>query len=166
VGELSTRKNLVRTLEAFEQSGLDDHVLVLAGRPGHGHDEIEQAASRLGERVRLVGHVGDSELPALYSAASTLCFATLYEGFGLPILESMRCGTPVMTATVGAAPEVADGHAVLVDPEDTADMAAGMQRAVSLGPEEREAGRLHAETFTWDACASATVRVYEEAVTT
>lgn len=164
VGELSARKNLVRTLEAFEQSGLDDHMLVLAGEPGHQHDEIERAAGRLGDRVRLIGRVGDGDLPALYAGASALCFATLYEGFGLPILESMCCGTPVMTSTVGAAPEVAGGHAVLVDPEDPGEMAAGMRRAVALGRSERDAARRHAEAFTWEACANATVQVYEQAV--
>ena len=163
VGELSARKNLVRTLEAFERCGLDDHVLVLAGEPGHQHDEIDRAVSRLGDRARFVGRIDDRELPALYAGASALCFATLYEGFGLPILESMRCGTPVVTSTVGAAPEVAGGHAVLVDPEDVDALSAGLAKAVTMDASERTAARMHAETFTWDACARATQAVYEEA---
>lgn len=163
VGELSARKNLVRTLEAFEQAGLDDHVLVLAGEPGHQHEEVEHAVSRLGNRARLVGRVSDDELPALYSGASALCFATLYEGFGLPILESMRCGTPVVTSTTGAAPDVAGGHAILVDPEDVESMSAGLEKAVGMDANDRDAACVHAEKFTWEACARATQAVYEEA---
>ena len=164
VGLLCARKNLVRMLDAFERSGLEDHVFVLAGELAYDHEKILAAAARLEGRVVRLGKVADGELPALYAGASALCFPTLYEGFGLPILESMRCETPVLTSTTGAAPEVAGGHALLVNPTDVDAIAQGMARVVALDPPAREAARRHAESFSWESCARATRVVYQEVV--
>ena len=166
IGELSPRKNLQRLVEAFGRSGLaQDLQLVLAGNRTYGTEEIEAAidASGFAQRVLRPGYVADEDLPALYGEARAFCFPSLYEGFGLPILEAMACGTPVVASDRGAAPEVAAGHAVLADPEDTDAIAAALREAVEPSPGLREAARAHAGRFTWERTAQQTLAVYRRA---
>ena len=114
--------------------------------------------------VRWLGHVPDEELARLYRGARCVAYPSLYEGFGIPVLEAMACGTPVVTSRGGATEELADGAAVLVDPRDPAAIAAGIERATWQREELVERGLRRAQAFQWEAIAAATVDVYAEAV--
>ncbi len=167
VGEISRRKNVARLLAAYAASSVrHDLPLVLAGALASGAEgELALlAAPELARRVHVQGYLPDEHLPPLYAGAAAFVFPTLYEGFGLPLLEAMASGVPVVAGNVGSAPEVAAGHAVLVDPYDPASIAAGMERALALSPQAREAARRHAAGFTWERCARETRAVYLHAL--
>jgi glycosyltransferase involved in cell wall biosynthesis len=149
VGTLEPRKNLPRVVLAAERAGVDVRVV---GAPGWGDIDVESE-----------GFVSDDELARLYRGSLCLVYPSLYEGFGLPVLEAMACGTPVVTSASGALAELADGAAVLVDPRDVEAIAAGIREAVSRREELRAAGLERARTFTWEAAAGATADVYREA---
>jgi glycosyltransferase involved in cell wall biosynthesis len=158
VASLERNKNLPRLLQAFAQARPrqgEPWQLVLVGRPGGGTAELQVTIARLGlqEQVVLTGFVPDADLPALYGAAAVFAFVSLCEGFGLPPLEAMACGTPVLTANVDSLPVVAGAAAVLVDPQEVTDIARGLaelmndpQRRRALG----EAGRQRAQAFSWE----------------
>jgi alpha-1,3-rhamnosyl/mannosyltransferase len=110
-----------------------------------------------------LGTVSDLELAALYRGARCLVYPSLYEGFGIPVLEGMACGTPVVTSAGGATEEVAGGAAVLVDPHDVAAIAAGIEEAETRRDELRGRGLERAAGFTWERVAAETRRVYEAA---
>lgn len=156
VGTLQPRKNLVRLIGAFETIADDDSELklVLAGRRGWKIDEIDQtiAASRHRDRIVLPGHVPDGDLPALYSAATVVALISLYEGFGLPALEAMACGTPVLVSNRGSLPEVAGNAALIVDPLDVNAIVAGLRRLLDSTERNRlvALGRQRAAEFTWN----------------
>ena len=116
-----------------------------------------------GEQVRLLGEVGDTELATLYRGAACVAYVSLYEGFGLPVLEALACGAPVVTARGGACEEVAAGAAELVDPLDPDDIAAGLRRAAGSRGELRALGLARARELTWERTARETLAVYEEA---
>ena len=171
LGTLQPRKNLARTLAAFEElvaRGLP-HQLVLAGRQGWLADPIFAAIARPDSpahgRVTLTGYLADDDLPIVYTGAEALVFPSLYEGFGLPAIEAMACGTPVLTSTTSSMPEVAGDAALLVDPLDTAAIAAGIAR-IATDPALRatlhERGLAHAAAFTWRRAAEQTLAVLEE----
>ena len=149
VGTLEPRKNLPRVILAAERAELDVRVV---GAPGWGDVEVES-----------LGFVDDDELARLYRGAAALVYTSLYEGFGLPVLEAMASGTPVVTSVGSAPAELADGAAVLVDPMDVEAIAAGIQEAVARRQELRAAGLERAKGFTWEAAAKATAEVYREA---
>ena len=126
-----------------------------------GEDTLEAIQQcRLGQRVRLLGYVPDKDLPALYAGAACFVFPTLYEGFGMPILEAMAAGTPVLTSTTGAAPEISGGLAVSVDPYDVAAIAEGIDRALETPATVIAQAQEHARAFTWERCASKTLAIY------
>jgi glycosyltransferase involved in cell wall biosynthesis len=154
VGTLEPRKNLERLVQAAARVGVE---LRVAGARGWGGVEARGAG------VRWLGHVPDTELARLYRGALCLAYPSLYEGFGLPVLEAMACGTAVVTSAVGATAEVADGAAVLVDPYDVEAIAAGIEEAVSRRQELSARGLERAREFSWPATADATLAVYEEA---
>jgi glycosyltransferase involved in cell wall biosynthesis len=147
VGTLAPRKNLARTIEAARRIGVE---LRVVGAEGWGGVEAR------GAHVRWLGRVDDAELARLYRGARCVVYASLYEGFGLPVLEAIACGTPVVTSRGGATEEAAGGRATLVDPLDVEAIAAGIAAARRPDP-------AYAQAFTWDAAAERTRSVYEEA---
>ena len=153
VGTLEPRKNLSRLAEATRRLGVE---LRVVGAPGWGHVE-------LGEGVRRLGRVPDEELARLYRGARCLAYPSLYEGFGIPIVEAMASGTPVVTSRGAATEEVAGGAAVLVDPLDPAAIAAGIEEAEARRDELVRAGLVRARDFGWKDVARRTVAVYREA---
>ncbi len=156
VGTLEPRKNLDRLVGAFERAGLNGTRLLVTGARGWG--TVESA----GKSVQWLGFVPDEELARLYRGARCVAYISAYEGFGLPVLEAMACGAPVVAARTGAAPEVADKAAVLVDPLDGDSIAAGLVEAIRRADELRERGLKRARDFDWQRVADATVEVYRE----
>ena len=156
VGTLEPRKNLERLVSAI---AMDPSLppLVVAGLDGWGEmGEVRNAD------VRFIGYVDDWNLPALYAQASALCYPSLWEGFGLPILEAMSHGTPVVTSRGTSTEEVAGGAAVLVDPTSTDDILRGVREALSNTGELSGRGIERAGVSTWAATAAATAAVYDE----
>ena len=151
VGTLEPRKNLAAAQRAAERLGVE---LRVAGARGWGDVQVDG----------WLGRVSDEELAALYRGARCLVYPSLYEGFGIPVLEAMACGTPVVTSTGGATEEVAGGAAVLVDPHDPAVIADGIEEAAARRDELRALGLERAAGFTWERVAAETWAVYEEAV--
>jgi glycosyltransferase involved in cell wall biosynthesis len=155
VGTLEPRKNLQRLVEAARRSDVE---LRVVGARGWGGVEVG------GNGVRWLGEVGDAELARLYRGARCVAYPSLYEGFGIPVLEAMACGAPVVTSRGTAMEEVADGAAILVDAHDPAEIAAGIERAVAERDRLVPRGLERARAFRWDAIAAATVGVYREAI--
>jgi len=115
--------------------------------------------------VVFTGYVSQEKLPCLYRNADLFVFPSLYEGFGLPVLEAMACGTPVITSNTSSLPEVAGDAAVLVDPYSVEDIADAMERVLTdpdLRTELSRKGKERAKQFTWEKCARETLKVYEE----
>ena len=154
VGTLEPRKNLVRTIDATARLGIE---LRVVGAKGWGGVEAR------GGHVRWLGEVSDEELARQYRGALCLAYPSLYEGFGIPVLEAMACGTAVVTSAGGATAEVAGGAAVLVDPLDTAMIAAGIEQAIATCDALRGLGLERARAFSWDESARLTVEAYREA---
>jgi glycosyltransferase involved in cell wall biosynthesis len=167
VGTLEPRKNLIRLIRAYRRAaaaGLP-HALVLAGPVGWHHEPILAEASR-GSRgsVILTGPTRDDrELDALYRGAALFCYPSLYEGFGLPVLEAMARGLPCVLSTSSSLPEVAGDAALLVDPRSTAGLADAIQRVAGdaeLAGRLRTLGAERAATFSWATTAEKTLEVY------
>ncbi len=161
----------MRTLEAFSRIRNLPEVagvrFVLAGKPGAGGEEVFRAVERLDMkgRVQAAGYVDFDDLPFLYSGAEIFLFPSLYEGFGLPVLEAMACGTPVVTSRTTSLPEVAGNAALLVDPEDTDEIAEAMQRFLaraSVRDDYVHRGLARARMFPWEQTARKTLAVYEK----
>ena len=160
VATLEPRKNLRRLVAAMAR--LDDPVpLVVAGASGWG-GVAQDLSGEADERVHFLGHVSTGDLAALVDRAELLAYPSEEEGFGLPVLEAMAAGTPVVTSRGTATEEVAGGAAVLVDPFDIDDIADGITRALADTDRLRAAGTARAAAFTWSATAEATVAVYRE----
>jgi glycosyltransferase involved in cell wall biosynthesis len=158
VGTIQPRKNYPRLIEAFRALDRPDLKLVIAGGRGWLESPLVDLvkSARLEGRVRFLGFVADDDLPALYSAASLFAFPSLYEGFGLPVLEAMACDIPVVTSRVSSLPEVAGDAALLVDPTDVSALGEALARALADTAERRrliEAGRARVRMFTWQSAA-------------
>ena len=172
VGNLHPRKNiprLVRAIAAARRAGAGDLHLVLAGQPWWRTDEIDRAIEQAaaGNWVHFLGYVDDATLLALYSCASVVAYPSLYEGFGLPVLEALACGAVLVASSATSIPEVAGDAAILFDPEDEAAMADAIATAVTDEPTRarlRRAAPLQTARFTWDRCAELTVSAYRAAL--
>lgn len=168
VGTIEPRKNVPGLLQAYRlllDSDVTSEPLVLIGGKGWLYDEIFERVEALGltERVRFLHGVPDADLPGLYNAASLSAIPSFYEGFGLPALEAMSCGTPVVVADRASLPEVVGEAGLLVDPEDPDDIALALKRALtqeSLRVRMRELGLAQAARFTWEETARDTLAVY------
>jgi glycosyltransferase involved in cell wall biosynthesis len=167
VGTIEPRKNLTRLLTAFESlhaEGLTD-ALVLAGRRGWLTGEFDAAleGSPSKQAVIFPGFVADEDLPAVYAGAQALTMPSLYEGFGLPVLEAMACGTPVACSNSSSLPEIAGDAALFFDPTQAEDIAAALRRIVrdpELRNALRDAGLRQAGRFSWERAALETLAVY------
>jgi len=169
VGTLEPRKNLVRLIEAFARLREPALQLVLAGGRGWYDEEVLARVEKLGlqERVIIPGYVPGEELPLWYNSATIFAYLSLYEGFGMPILEAQGCGTPVLASDRSSLPEAAGDGALLVDPYDVAAIAAGLHRLLhdrTLRETLRQRGLNHAARFTWQRTAAKTAAVYRRAL--
>ncbi len=169
VGTIEPRKNISRLVQAFAQlkeRGLT-HKLAIVGQQGWNCAPIFAEVERLGLKQDIIfaGYVPFEDLPALYSAAEMMAFPSLYEGFGLPVIEAMACGTPVVTSNSSSLAEVADGVALLVDPlcvDEIADALYRLHADPALRAELSERGLQRASQFTWEQSARATLDLYEQ----
>jgi len=164
VGTLQPRKNYERLLRAFDRFAIGNptHELVLIGGRGWQAGRLERALRAMRSRasVRVLGYVEDADLPPLYGGAVALAFPSLYEGFGLPALEAMGCGTPVLASNSSSLPEVVADAGLLVDPLDVDAIADGLSRLATDEPLRRELGvrgRARAASFTWERAAQETL---------
>jgi len=175
LGSNKPHKNLVHLIEAWSHvSRFTPHAsritLVIAGAWDPRYPEARQRATALGldEHVRWLGPVPDEDLPALYSGADLFVFLSLYEGFGLPPLEAMACGTPVIASNTSSLPEVVGDAGILVDPHDVAGLVEAIERLLTddhLRAGLRARGLEQAGRFTWEKTARQTLRVYCQAIT-
>jgi glycosyltransferase involved in cell wall biosynthesis len=168
VGSLEPGKNRARLIAAMHalRSRGSALRLVIVGQRAWGYERDFALVRRLGleDRVRFLDYVPPGDLPALYTGAAVFAFPSLYEGFGLPLLEAMACGAPVVTSNVSATAEVAGDAALLVDPRDTEAIAAAIQRIAddgALAADLRARGFRRAAEFSWDRAARDTIAVYE-----
>jgi glycosyltransferase involved in cell wall biosynthesis len=164
VGAVQIRKNVVRLVEAFESLD-EDWRLELAGSSGYGSAEIVARIerSRARDRIRILGYVSPDELAACYARASIFAFPSLDEGFGMPVLEAMAGGVPVLASNRSALPEVAGEAAILVDPQDGDALACGLRSLAAdegLREEWARRGRERVKEFSWDLAAGRTWDVY------
>ena len=169
LGTLQPRKNHRRLLDAFallRHEGIDAH-LVIGGGAGWLAAPFFKSLedSQLQEFVHLPGYIADEDLPALYSAATVFAFPSLYEGFGLPVLEAMACATPVVTSNLSSLPEVAGDAALLVDPRDTEAIGQAIRRVFEdsrLRQELVRKGLEQASRFGWQKAARRLLGLYRQ----
>ncbi len=167
VGDLQPRKNHISLIQAFASfAERHPHRLLIAGRVGWHGNEVRRAAiaSGAGNRIDFLGYVDDAELPALYNGADLSVYPSVYEGFGLPVVEAMACGTPVVASRSTALPEVAGDAAVLADTNNPRDLCVAMESALADAPRLRAAGLARAAQFSWRESARKTVAAYRESV--
>lgn len=168
LGAKEPRKNLPRLIEAFAAlppALRREFQLVVAGAQGWLNDSVHEQVHklRLGPSVRFPGYVDQDDVAALYSLATVFAYPSLVEGFGLPVLEAMACGTPVLTSSVSSLPEVAGDAALLVPPTDVDAIAEGLARLLqdsALRADLAERGGRRAARFSWERCARETLAVY------
>jgi len=169
VGTLEARKNIARLIKAFyklRKQGVS-HKLIIVGKRGWKYKEIFDIIRELHleSDVIFTGYVRENDLPALYSAADVFVYPSIYEGFGLPLLEAMACGTPVITSNASSLPEVVNDAAVTVNPYDTDSLTNAIYAILSnndLRSDLVRKGYKRAASYSWDKCASRTVQVYND----
>ena len=167
VGMIEPRKNLARVFTAFSEMKKDGmmHKLVIVGKKGWKYKEIFEIARKLDldKDIVFTGYVPDKDLAILYNAAEMLVYPCLYEGFGIPVLEAMACGCPVITSNVSSMPEVAGDAALLVDPESTENIKSAMSRLIKdrkLNQDMVKRGLKRSDEFSWEGCARETLKAY------
>jgi glycosyltransferase involved in cell wall biosynthesis len=171
IGAVSPRKNLPALLHALSQvrrGGTPAVLLQVGGRPTPNILALIDALG-LADAVRFAGKVAEEELPALYNAAAVFVFPSLYEGFGMPIVEAQACGTPVVAAKAASLPEVLGDAGLLADPHAPADLAEAIARVLNepaLGRSLSQRGVARAQAFTWERCARRYAEIYASIVGT
>lgn len=169
VGTLEPRKNIPSLIKAFyklKKKNLQ-YKLVITGKKGWKYKEIFETIDKLNLQndVVFTGYVADEDLPALYNAADLFVYPSIYEGFGLPPLEAMACGTPVITSNTSSLPEVVGDAGIMIDPPDVDGLADAMHEVLTnegLREDMIKKGLERAKMFSWEKCARETLEVYEE----
>ena len=173
VGTIQPRKNYTLLIEAFakycKNTNNKETDLLIVGKKGWLYDQILKAPKTFGieERVKFLSFVPDSDLPSLYAQAQCFCLPSLYEGFGLPVLEAMAGGCPVVVSNSSSLPEIAGKAGIYVDPNDPDAIAKGLKEAISEknskeGKKRRELGYQQVKKFTWENAAKETLKVLTE----
>ncbi len=169
VGTLQPRKNIERLIEAFAKLIIKhpNLSLLVVGKKGWLYEGILEAPKKFGikESVRFIDFVQDQELPSLYKNAKCFVLPSLYEGFGLPVLEAMKYGCPVVTSNVSSLPEAGGDAALYVDPQNVNDIAEKIDKVLSdpkLREEMVKKGHEQVKKFSWEKTARETLRVLEE----
>lgn len=167
VGTIQPRKNLQRLIEAFSKISKKNIILVIVGKKGWQYEEILEAPQNFGvsDRVKFLDFVPDEDLTALYKEAACFVLPSLYEGFGLPILEAMKYGCPVITSNVSSMPEASGDAALYVNPEDVDDIADKIEKLISdekLRSDLVERGYKQIKKFSWEKTAKQTLEALEK----
>lgn len=169
VGTLEKRKNIPTLIKAFNELITNEikHKLIIIGQKGWKYNEIFETINRLGlnDEIIFTGYVPDEDLVKFYNAADLFVYPSLYEGFGLPPLEAMACGTPVITSNTSSLPEVVGDAGIMVDPYETDVLSDEMYKILtneSLHSNLRKRGLKRAEKFSWDRTARQTWKVYQD----
>jgi glycosyltransferase involved in cell wall biosynthesis len=172
VGTLEPRKNILRLINAYKMvasSGEPVPKLVIVGGHGWRNEDLGKLVreSGLADRVVLVGYVPDEDLPTLYRNATVFVYPSLYEGFGLPPLEAMACGTPVITSNLSSIPEVVGDAGIVIDPYNTTEIARAIASVLNneeLRESLRTSGLVRSRLFNWDKTALETLKLYQEVI--
>jgi glycosyltransferase involved in cell wall biosynthesis len=166
VGTLEPRKNLVRLLEAFEivAAGHASLKLILVGGKGWKNQKLEEAlrSHPYKNRIEVLGFVSDEELLKLYKTSKVFCYPSLYEGFGLPVLEAMSVGANIVTSENSSMEEIMGPQGIYVNPLNSESIAEGIQKALSVNAVDSEAIKQRSQLFSWSKTAQATIEVYKE----
>ena len=170
IGTLEPRKNVVTLIKAFKklhERGLKDYALVIAGEKGWLYKRIfeEVESSGAEQSIRLLGVARDEDLPLLYNCADLFVYPSLYEGFGLPPLEAMACGVPVITSNTSSLPEVVGNAGIMVDPHDINSLSEAMNNVLKdqeLRCRMSRDGLKRSKMFTWEKTVSGVLKVYNE----
>ncbi len=169
VGTLQPRKNIVRLIKAYallSDKLKEEYQLVIVGKKGWLYDEILEAPRKFGveDRTLFLDYVTDNDLPSFYKKAEVFVLPSLYEGFGLPILEAMRYGCPVLTSNVSSLPEAGGDAALYFNPEDIEDISQKLEKVLNdsdLRSKMKEKGLIHYKNFTWDKAAKKVLKIVE-----
>lgn len=161
VGTLQPRKNLERLIDAFSMVGRHDLHLVIAGKKGWLYDAIFAKAqeSAAAERIQFLDYIPEVELPRLFANASVFALPSLYEGFGIPVLNAFAAGVPVVASKVSSLPEIVGDAGILVDPYDVSSIAAGIEKALDNRDNLILKGKEQVSKFSWQECAQRTLAV-------
>lgn len=173
VATLEPRKNLSRLIDAYSrlpESLRQRHPLIIAGACGWLNQKLEQRLESLerSDQIRRLGYIPQDDLPPLYAGAWAFAFPSIYEGFGLPVLEAMRSGVPVLTSNCSSLPEVAGDAAILIDPNDMDSMTTGLEQLLTDNNWRATAikqGLQQSRQFSWEHCVEETIAVYRRALT-
>jgi glycosyltransferase involved in cell wall biosynthesis len=170
VGNIEPKKNVARLIEAFRnliRHSEIPHSLVIAGQFAWEYDDVMKIKKQNDERIIFLGYIHPSDLPAVYTLADLFVFPSLYEGLGIPPLEAMACGTPVIVSNSGALPETTNGNAYMIDPLSVISIEVAMYKLLNendLRVKLVEKGRIHVEKFKWRTAWEKTVRLYQSVI--